>query len=438
MAQMAPAESTTGALMNGGSWQQPPDPDTNGSGEDLVTVVIPARDEERSIGACLDSILAQRHQHLQVLVVDGASRDRTAEIVLNRAATDARIALLHNPASLIPVSLNLALAHARGRWIVRVDAHASIPEDYISIAVAHLRSGRWGGVGGRKDGVGVTRAGKAIAAAMASPFGVGNSAYHYATHPRTVDHIPFGCYPVDLARQLGGWDERLAVNQDFEFDYRIRKAGHELLLDPRLTIDWACRQSLRELARQYHRYGRGKTRVARLHPESLQARHLAAPALMVSWAAAAVLTMCGRSRAAGALLAPYIGGLLGASAWTARKVDEPGVVRYLPGAFLAMHAGWGSGFIRGALTALRWRAAPWDGAHRFRSETSASVEAGHVTGAGRDARAISAADAPRTPAPAERAAARWPEAPPRATASRLARGPRRQQRADQLVEDEAI
>ncbi|MFA9432415.1 glycosyltransferase family 2 protein [Egicoccus sp. AB-alg2] len=330
-----------------------------GESEDLVTVVVPARDEEAHIGACLDSVLAQTHHRLQVVVVDGASRDHTADIVAARLAQDERVELVHNPASRIPISLNLALAAARGRWLVRVDAHAVIPREYVSIAVGHLRTGRWGGVGGRKDGVGVTPAGKAIAAAMASPFGVGNSAYHYATEPRTVDHIPFGCYPVELARRLGGWDERLAVNQDFEFDYRIRRAGYELLLDPALTIDWVCRQSIRDLAKQYHRYGRGKTRVARLHPDSLQPRHLAAPTLVISWLLALVLLVRGRPRAAAGLVGPYVVGLLAASAWTARGISEPRVRRHLPGAFIAMHAGWGIGFLSGAVPSLRWRATPW-------------------------------------------------------------------------------
>jgi succinoglycan biosynthesis protein ExoA len=327
-------------------------------GEELVTVVVPARDEEAAIDACLDSIVVQTHRNLQIIIVDGASTDRTAEIVRRRAQRDPRIELLENPAGLIPISLNLALAAARGRWLVRVDAHAAVPPDYVATAVAHLATGRWGGVGGRKDGVGRTPAGRAIACAMASPFGVGNSAYHYATEPRVVDHVPFGAYPVALAREVGGWDERLAVNQDFEFDHRLREQGHELLLDPALTIEWECRQSIGALFRQYHRYGRGKTRVARLHPESLQARHLAAPALVVYLAAALLLALRGRPRLAVAAVAPYLAGLGVASVQAGREGLTTGERLRLPLAFAAMHLGWGVGFWRGAVGLLRWRPGP--------------------------------------------------------------------------------
>jgi succinoglycan biosynthesis protein ExoA len=317
-----------------------------------VTVVIPARDEEGAIGACLGSVLAQSYEDLQVIVVDGASRDGTAAVVEEVRSRDGRVELVYNPRGIIPVSLNRALARAQGRWLVRVDAHAQVPSDYVARAVAHLATGRWGGVGGRKDGVGQTAAGRAIAAAMGSPFGVGNSAYHYAQRPQVVDHVPFGAYPVELARRLGGWDERLRVNEDFEFDHRVREAGYELLLDPAMVIDWECRQSLGALFRQYRRYGAGKTAVARLHPGSVRLRHLAAPALVGSWVVALGLLVRRRPAAAAGVVAPYLG-LLGVASWRVGRRLEAGSRRYVPGAFVAMHAGWGLGFWRGLVSTWR-------------------------------------------------------------------------------------
>src|ERR1041385_1496015 len=97
-----------------------------------VTVVIPARDEARAIGACLDAVLMQSEPDLQVIVVDGGSRDGTAAIVPRRAAEEPRVELIENPAGLIPRSLNLALAAARAPYLVRVDAHATVPRDYVA------------------------------------------------------------------------------------------------------------------------------------------------------------------------------------------------------------------------------------------------------------------------------------------------------------------
>ena len=196
-------------------------------------------------------------------------------------------------------------------------------------------------------GVGITPAGRAIAAAMGSRFGVGNSKYHYATTELEVDHLPFGAYPVDLLREVGGWDETLVANEDYELDYRLRRRGGRLLLDPRVVIAWQCRQSVPDLYQQYVRYGKGKADVAMLHPASLSARHVVAPAL-VAWLALAALR-AGRHPAQAALMvSPYVAGVAVATRQTRPVLENDADWVHLPGAFTAMHVGWGYGFGRGS------------------------------------------------------------------------------------------
>lgn len=318
-----------------------------------VTVVIPARNEQDAIASCLASVTAQTFRDVEFLVVDGASEDATRAIVDEWRARDPRIRLIDNPDRRIPAALNRALQAARGRWLVRVDAHAQIPVDYIARVVAHLETERWGGVGGRKDGVGRTPAGVAIAAAMASRF-AGGSTYHHGTESTTVGHIPFGAYPVALARELGGWDERLLVNQDYEFDYRLGQAGHELLFDPELRIDWESRQSLPAVFRQYRRYGAGKVDVLAIHPGSLEIRHLAAPALIGLLVLALAVAIVSR-RLAAMLLAPYGLAVAAGTATTIGEVSGWRARAAVPGAFAAMHIGYGLGFWQAALALLRAR-----------------------------------------------------------------------------------
>jgi succinoglycan biosynthesis protein ExoA len=317
------------------------EPATVDRGE-LVSVVVPARNEEQSIGATLAALRAQDHRNLQIIVVDGGSTDRTADVVREHMREDPRVELVPNPRQTIPCALNLGLAQARGRWLVRMDAHSTVDPGYVGAAVTRLREGRWGGVGGRKDGIGTTPAGRAIAAALGSRFGVGGSLYHHGMSEQETDHIPFGAYPTDVVRRLGGWDERLLANEDFEFDHRLRRSGATLLFDPGLTISWRSKQSLGELYRQYLRYGRGKVDVVRLHPGSLRARHLLPPVLVPYLAAAAVTGLRRPGRAA-AMVAPYAVALAMASAHTARSLDQTRARAYVPGAFLAMHIGWGLG-----------------------------------------------------------------------------------------------
>jgi succinoglycan biosynthesis protein ExoA len=301
--------------------------------DDLVSVIVPARNEEDSIGAALAALRRQDHPALQIIVVDGGSTDGTVAVVRRHMAEDPRIELLHNPRQVIPSALNIALAAARGRWLVRMDAHSTVDETYVSAAVTRLREGRWGGVGGRKDGAGTTPAGRAIAAALGSRFGVGGSVYHYGTEEQRVDHIPFGSYPTELLRRLGGWDEHLVCNEDYELDYRVRRLGAVLLFDPRLRISWQNRQTLGSLYQQYRRYGAGKLDVACLHPDSLRLRHVIPPLLVPYLAAAGAVAV--------------------ASVRTARTLEDPAARPYLPAAFVAMHVGWGVGVWSRAVQRLR-------------------------------------------------------------------------------------
>jgi cellulose synthase/poly-beta-1,6-N-acetylglucosamine synthase-like glycosyltransferase len=329
---------------------------TESSADELVTVFIPARDEEHTIAGVLDSVLGQTHQHLQVLVIDGVSTDRTAAIVAEYAARDDRVELIVNPDRVIPFALNLAADHARSQWLVRVDAHSRVPADYVERVLQHLRSGRWGGVGGRKNGVGHTATGRAIAAVMGSKFAQGNSVYHYGTEVQTVDHVPFGAYPVEVVRELGGWSETQLVNEDFEFDYRVRLSGRELLFDPSIEIEWDCRQRIGDLFRQYRRYGAGKVQTLRAHPESAALRHLAAPTMIAGLGAAAALAPWRRTRPLAAVIAaPYAAVLVAGTASVVPQLVTPQERRAVVPAFLALHLGWGIGFWQEAWSWLRSR-----------------------------------------------------------------------------------
>ncbi len=187
---------------------------------------------------------------------------------------------------------------------------------------------------------------------MRSKFGVGNSTYHHGVAIQTVEHIPFGTYPLSVIREVGGWDETLKVNQDFEFDHRVRMAGYKLLFDPKLRIDWHSRQSIRELEQQYARYGEGKVKVFLLHPGSIKPRQVAPIVLWPAFLLAAALLPF--KRGASALLTlPYTVVLIW---WSIRERKELGGTRekaFLPAAFAAMHFGFSRGLWAGVLKALR-------------------------------------------------------------------------------------
>lgn len=327
----------------------------------LVSVVMPVRNESGAIEGALRAALAQTYADLEVLVVDGASTDDTREKVRAIAQRDPRVRLLGNPARAISPALNVGLAAARGAYLARMDGHATVNAEYVARGVAHLDADpRIAAVGGIRLGEARSATGRAIALALSSPFGVGDSINHYAQEVTRTDHASFGVYRTEVARAVGGWDEALIANEDVDIDFRILAAGHEILFDPAMEITWHVRESLRDLARQYRRYGRGKgAMVAKNGPSAVRVRHLAAPGLVAGLAVAGGLVVARRPLAAAALTAPYGAAVLAASAWEAARAgqDSEANLGVLPAAFVAMHVPWGVGFYEGLVLRRRPAAA---------------------------------------------------------------------------------
>ena len=326
----------------------------------LVSVVMPARNEEAAIESAIESVLQQTHQNIELLVVDGLSTDRTADLVREFSRRDPRVRLLENPAQRIPNALNVALRAARGEYVARVDAHAGVSVDYLERGLRELQDPQVASVGGRRIGVAESRTGRAVAAALSSKFGVGGSVNHYGTHVQDTDHSSFGIYRKSVLDEVDGWDEALAVNEDVDIDYRILQQGYRIRYDPDMEILWHVRESYGEFARQYRRYGRGKALMVRKNgPSAVKPRHLAAPGLIVWLGGAAGLALTGHPGKAAALLGTY-GAVVAVGAHDAsRKAGDVSAVR-AAGALATMHASWGLGFWEGLL----FKAEPAAGSRR--------------------------------------------------------------------------
>lgn len=325
-----------------------------GNGAPAVTIVVPARDEEASLFACLESIRAQDYPagRLRILVVDGGSGDRTRSIAEEFARRDSRIELLDNPAGRVSTALNLALSRATGDFLLRVDAHTRIAPDYVRRCVDRLRTSGADNVGGPMRPVGSTPLGEAIATAMRSRFGVGPARFRYAREVEEVDTVYLGAFPLALFARVGRFNEALVRNQDYEMNYRIRRSGGRVLVDPEIRSDYVVRPDLPALLRQFASYGYWKPQMLRRHPRSLRPRQLAAPGLVAGLAVALVTSVAALLdpelprpllAAAPLLVALYLAAsLLAAAISGARRGWR--IVWRLPAVFATMHLAWGAGF----------------------------------------------------------------------------------------------
>ena len=204
----------------------------------FISLVLPVRNEEKYIRACAESLFLQDYpkERMEVLFVDGCSTDRTVEILDSMRAEHPLLRVLQNPNRTVPYAMNVGILESRGEYIVRMDAHAEYARDYVSGCIRALQSVACDNAGG----VCVTRGrgymGEAIAGALSTPFGVGNSMFRLDVRSGYVDTVPFGAFRRDLFDRIGLYDERLTRNQDNELNYRIRKNGGKIYLDQNLSL----------------------------------------------------------------------------------------------------------------------------------------------------------------------------------------------------------
>lgn len=303
----------------------------------LVSVVIPARESAGTVGDAIRSALEQDYPGgLEVVVADGGG-EGTAELAI---AAGARV--VPNPAGTTPAGLNAAIAASVGEVVVRCDAHAVLPAGYVRQAVETLQRTGAGNVGGMQVPSGTTFWERAIGYAMASPLGSGDARYRVGGEAGPVDTVYLGVFPREVLDRVGGFDETLDRNQDYELNWRIRQSGDVVWFDPALRVLYRPRGSLTDLWRQYRDYGRWKREVLRRHPGSVRLRQLAAPALVLGLATsvpAALITPW-------ALAVPAAYGAAVGAFGVAKALERRDTAAVGSGPALAtMHLAWGIGFL---------------------------------------------------------------------------------------------
>jgi glycosyltransferase involved in cell wall biosynthesis len=317
----------------------------------LVSVILPIRNEARFIQRGLEAVLGQDYppDRLEVIVADGMSDDGTRDIVESFRQRHPNVRLVDNPRRIVPTGLNAAIPLARGEVLVRVDGHCEIAPDYVRRCVEHLRDEGIEGVGGPLDTVGETYRARVIAAAMSTPFGVGNSAFRTATGKTMLtDTVAFPAYTRAAVERAGPFDEEMVRNQDDEYNYRLRKFGAKILLAADVRSRYYSRSSLRSLWRQYLQYGYFKVRVLQKHPRQMSRRQFV-PALFVAalflTLVTAPLTPLGWYAPA-AVAGLYLVANLAASALTAARRGWR-LFPLLPVAYAILHLSFGLGFLGG-------------------------------------------------------------------------------------------
>ncbi len=325
-----------------------------------VSIIIPCYNEQRFIGAVLEAIYTQTfpRAEMEVVIADSHSTDSTRSVIgdFHRNHPDLNLALVENDARAIPSALNRALAAARGEIIVRMDAHSTPYPDYVENCVRALDEGRGANVGGvweiRPGGRGWMA--ESIAAAAAHPLGAGDAGYRLNDAAGPKDTVPFGAFHRSLVERIGGFDESLLTNEDYEFNVRVRASGGVVWLDPSIRSVYYARASLGALARQYWRYGYWKWRMLKRYPSTLRWRQALPPLFVASVLALTAFSLFDIVRVVLLLeLGAYLLVLLTAGVMAAARQRKLALALGLPLAIFTMHAAWGGGFLWSLITSFR-------------------------------------------------------------------------------------
>ncbi|HVO96435.1 MAG TPA: glycosyltransferase family 2 protein [Bryobacteraceae bacterium] len=317
----------------------------------FVSVIVPCRNEFSFIGGCLDSILTSDYPGpLEVIVADGMSSDGTRELLQSRASRDPRVRVIDNPERATPSAMNCAIAASRGEVILRFDAHAAMPADYLRRCVQLLLGSGADNAGGSIRTRAQTRGlfAETVAAALSSRFGVGNSSFRTlsAGGPRRADTVFGGCWRREIFSRIGSFNEKLSRGQDMEFNLRLRRSGGVILLDPSIVCDYYARTDLGSFWRHNFRNGEWAIRPFALSDiVPVRPRHLVPAVFVAALAMSFVLPFPWSIAVASAYGAANFAASIH-EAWAARKAKY---LLLMPLVFASLHVAYGLGSLWGCI-----------------------------------------------------------------------------------------
>lgn len=338
----------------------------------FITIVMPVRNEARFIRDTLGQLLGQDYPRdcFEIIVADGMSDDGTQEIVNKLSGDHPQVRLIENPKRLSSAGRNVGFKNGKGDIFLVVDGHCYIPDNQLfnNVATAFEKSGA--DCLGRPqplDPPGLSDFQKAVAMARASRLGHSGNSLIYSNYEGFASPVSNGAvYKKEVFQKVGYVDESLDACEDVEFNYRLEKAGLKAYTSPSLAVKYYPREKLKSFFKQMIRYGRGRFKFIKKHPETFNLDTLVPSAFTL-----------------GLLLFIFLGILsffssLMSKAWSLRSVASGllsiiyglylliivgesfrisfkkgfGYFRYLPFIFFAVHFGLGYGFIKEVVQSL--------------------------------------------------------------------------------------
>jgi glycosyltransferase involved in cell wall biosynthesis len=334
----------------------------------LVSICVVAYKEAAAITHVFAALKAQDYPHekIELVLVDGLSGDGTKELMEAFAADNQSfyaVKVLDNPQRVLPAGLNIAFAQSTGDALIRLDAHASIPPNFVRANVETLEGGEYVCGGLRPTILDPRVAHSAWAhtlhSAEESLFGSSIASYRrdlVAGEQKSVFHA---CYRREVIDAVGRFDERLVRTEDNDFNYRVRRAGFRIWYTPDIVSYQYVRASFKKMLAQKASNGYWIGRTLLMCPSCLSLYHLVPLAFVLALVVGCVLGLCVTWLPLVLLACLYACVDIALSLGAALKASEKHLSLFaLPVIMLSMHLAYGASTALGLLRGLIRRAKP--------------------------------------------------------------------------------
>jgi glycosyltransferase involved in cell wall biosynthesis len=313
------------------------------------SVILPCRNEEHYISRVLDFFIAAKPENKELIIADGASTDRTREIVSEYSAKTPGIILISNPDRFVPFALNACIRKSTGEFIVRLDAHTEYAPDYFTKVIETFEKTGAEIVGGPMRAKGKTSFQRAVAVCTSTMFGVGDSKFHDDTAEGFTDSVYLGAWRRNIFETTGYFDEAMLRNQDDEFHYRAKSKGMKIYLNPEIKSWYYPRSNIRTLTKQYFQYGLFKPLVLKKVRSEIKPRHLIPSAFLLYLISIPILFLMTGWMAVVPLIIYLAFDLLFSFSRQDKIAEKFNALVIYP----ALHISYGSGFLLGLSNSLR-------------------------------------------------------------------------------------
>lgn len=223
-----------------------------------ITFGVIAYNEQKHLSDLLADLLKQTYPKklVEVILVDGQSADDTAQIMrsfqANHRSDFQDIKVFTNPMRIQPAGWNIVIKNSSADVLLRIDAHARLPEDFIEKNIACINTGEYVCGGPRENIIDEDTTWKRILlTAEQSMFGAGAAEYRQATEKKKyVKSVFHGAYRKQVIDQVGLFNEALIRTEDNEYHYRVRQEGYHICYDPGIHSYYQTRNSLNGMLKQ--------------------------------------------------------------------------------------------------------------------------------------------------------------------------------------------